>query len=166
MSLIHYYLVKSSWQWVGVSNWVVPKVAKLATDSRLPANFPTSREAKSISRLFATGHCCIIVPFHTVKYIYFGFGAKKLVFPPKHANYVCISFMIFHEIANFVNKNYNYFAKLPTLWIKMTIKQLREWFWQLQLLDGCPFSRSRLTVFWRRTTLTDIYKVNYLNVTA
>ena len=59
-----------------------------------------------------------------------------------------------------------YFTKLPTLWKKlqlfrevanfmkkMTNKQLYEWFWQLQLFHGCPFSRSRLSVFWRRTTL-------------
>ena len=35
---------------------------------------------------------------NTTKYG-FGFGAKTLVFPPKHANYVCISFMIFPIIS-------------------------------------------------------------------
>ena len=42
-----------------------------------------------------------------------------------------------------------FFAKLPISWTILAIKQYCEWFWQFQFFHGCPFSLSRLSLFWR-----------------
>ena len=57
---------------------------------------------------------------------------------------------IFVFIVTFILR---FFAKLPISWTKLPIKQYCEWLWQFQFFHGCPFSLSRMSLFWRGPTL-------------